>query len=110
MVGFRLSVPIQKEVVVELSYSTEFSNNQIDSSDSISYVFYNRKQSGTSSDPFSIVISHDPQLQPALVAPSAAISGTTITFDAQTVDDAALFGVKFNWYINQIGIFNATKI
>lgn len=94
-VGFRVTVPIKSEVVVSLSYSTPLENTQ-ESNESMSYVFYNRKQPGTNSDPFTISITHANDLQPTLVAPSAAITGNIITFDAQTTEDASLFGVKFN--------------
>ncbi len=90
-VGIRVDVPIQKQVTVELVYSTPLTN----SADGFSYVFYNRKQSGLEDDPFTVVISHSQDIKPTLVAPSANISGNVITFTSDSLDDAALFGVKF---------------
>lgn len=88
--GVRVDVPIQKEVQVDLVYSTPLVTEG-----SFSYVFYNRKQSGLKDDPFSVKIQHTPDIKPVLIAPSAALQDNNITFSAKTLDDASLFGVKF---------------
>lgn len=90
VVGVRVDVPIQKQITVELVYSTPLSTNE-----AFSYVFYNRKQSGLDDDPFSVSITHTPDIKPVLIAPSATISGNTITFSTLSLDDASLFGVQF---------------
>lgn len=90
VLGIRVDVPIQKQLQLQLVYSTPLSTNG-----SFSYVFYNRKQSGIDSDPFTIQITHSPDIKPVLVAPSATILGNTITFGAGSLDEASLFGVQF---------------
>lgn len=90
--GVRVDVPIQKQVTVELQYSTPLNHE----SSNFSYVFYNRKQSGLQDDPFTVVITHSLDIKPTLVAPSASISGNVITFESDSLDDAALFGVMFD--------------
>lgn len=90
VLGIRVDVPIQKQLELELVYSTPLTTEE-----SFSYVFYNKKQSGLDSDPFNVSITHTPDLKPVLVAPSAIINGNTINFSAQFLDDASLFGVRF---------------
>lgn len=90
VIGLRVDVPIQKQVVVDLQYSTPLTVNK-----DFSYVFYNRKQSGLDADPFSVTITHSPDIKPVLVAPNANITGETIQFSANSLDEAVLFGVKF---------------
>lgn len=89
-IGVRVDVPIQQQVTVELVYSAPLT-----ATDSFSYVFYNRKQSGLEADPFRLSITHSADIKPILVAPSAEITGNTIFFDADNLDDTALFGVQF---------------
>ena len=90
VIGVRVDVPIQKQVELQVIYSTPLSD-----ADSFSYVFYNRKQSGLDADPLTVQITHSPDIKPILIAPSATITGNTITFSAQSLDDASLFGVQF---------------
>jgi hypothetical protein len=90
VMGIRVDVPIQKQLEVELVYSTPLTTK-----DSFSYVFYNKKQSGLDNDPFKISITHTPDIKPILIAPNAVINGNTINFSAESLDDASLFGVKF---------------
>ncbi len=90
VVGLRVDVPIQKQITVELVYSTPLGVTQ-----DFSYVFYNRKQSGLDADPFTISITHAPDIKPVLIAPNATITGDTIRFSASSLDEAVLFGVKF---------------
>jgi hypothetical protein len=90
--GVSVDVPIQKIVTVELIYSTPLNH----SSGGFSYVFYNRKQSGLEDDPFTVVVTHSLDIKPTLVAPSASISDNVITFESDSLDDAALFGVMFD--------------
>lgn len=90
VLGVRVDVPIQKEVEVDLVYSTP-----LETTGTFSYVFYNRKQSGLKADPLSVKMMYSPDLKPVLIAPSASLFENTISFSAQTLDDASLFGVKF---------------
>jgi len=90
VVGLRVDVPIQDQISVDLVYSTPLQTEE-----SFSYVFYNQKQSGLDADPFNVQITYSPDLKPVLVAPNAVIEGNVIKFSAQTLDDASLFGVKF---------------
>lgn len=86
----RVDVPIQKQLSLDLVYSTPLQKYG-----DFSYVFYNNKQSGLGDDPFNVEITFDPIIKPVLVAPNATISGNTISFSAQSLDEASLFGVKF---------------
>ncbi len=90
VIGLRVDVPIQKQIKLDLVYSTP-----LNVAGDFSYVFYNRKQSGLDADPFTVSITHAPDIKPVLVAPNATITGDTITFSAQSLDEAVLFGVKF---------------
>lgn len=90
VVALRVDVPIQKQLTLDLVYSTPFAKDG-----SFSYVFYNKKQSGLNNDPFTVQITHSPDIKPVLVAPNATITGNTILFSSQALDDASLFGVKF---------------
>jgi hypothetical protein len=90
VIGFRVDVPIQKQVSFELVYTTPLSVFE-----PFSYVFYNKKQSGIDNDPFNLSITHSQDIKPVLVAPSAVITGNAISFSAQNLDEASLFGVMF---------------
>lgn len=90
VVALRVDVPIQKQLSLDLVYSTPLAKDS-----SFSYVFYNKKQSGLNNDPFTVQITHSPDIKPVLVAPNATITGNTILFSSQALDDASLFGVKF---------------
>lgn len=90
VVGVRVDVPIQKTLNLELIYSTP-----LEAQNSFSYAFFNHKQSGTGDDPLTVSITHTPDITPVLIAPNAVIDGQTITFTADSVNDASLFGVQF---------------
>lgn len=90
VVALRVDVPIQKQLSLDLVYSTPLTKDG-----SFSYVFYNKKQSGLNNDPFTVQITHSQDIKPVLVAPNATITGNTILFSSQALDDASLFGVKF---------------
>ena len=90
VVALRVDVPIQKQLSLDLVYSTPLAKDG-----SFSYVFYNKKQSGLNNDPFTVQITHSQDIKPVLVAPNATITGNTILFSSQALDDASLFGVKF---------------
>ncbi len=87
-IGIRVDVPIQKQVVVELDYTTphNFENG-------FSYVFFNRKQPGTSGDLLKVSIKYADDMEPVLIAPAAQVSNKTITFNSGF--ENSLFSVEF---------------
>lgn len=87
-VGFRVDVPIQKEVIVELSYFTSHSYDR-----GFSYVFFNKKQAGTSNDPLLVSIEYSNNIEPVLIAPAAEVVDRTIIFDVNS--NSSLYSVEF---------------
>lgn len=87
-IGIRVDVPIQKQVVVELNYSTSH-----DFKNGFSYVFFNRKQAGTSGDPLKVSFEYSDNIEPILIAPAAQVINKTINFD--TSFENSLFSVEF---------------
>lgn len=87
-IGIRIDVPIQKQLVVEIDYSTPHSSNG-----GFSYVFFNQRQAGTSGDSLRVSIEHSSDLKPVLIAPAAEVYGNTITFIDEV--NSSIFGVEF---------------
>lgn len=87
-VGVRIDVPIQKQVSVEIDYSTPHST-----SGGFSYVFFNQRQPGKSGDPLRVSIEHSNDLKPVLIAPAAEVYGNVITFMDEV--NSSIFGVEF---------------
>ncbi len=87
-IGFLVTVPIQKEVAVEVNYSTPLAFNN-----DFSYVFFNQKQSGLIDQSIKVEIIYDASLTPILIAPTARVEANHIVFDNNK--DISLFGVQF---------------
>ena len=87
-IGIRVDVPIQKQVVVELNYTTphNFKNG-------FSYVLFNRKQAGTSGDSLKVSFEYADDMEPVLIAPAAEVSNRIITFNSGL--ENSLFSVEF---------------
>ena len=87
-VGIRVDVPIQKQVVVRIEYSTphDFQNG-------FSYVFFNRKQAGTSGDPLVVTLEYANDIEPVLISPTALVHERIIEFEADL--NNSLFSVEF---------------
>ncbi len=87
-IGISVDVPIQKTLEVEINYSTPLNFDK-----GFSYVFFNKKQAGTSGDPVNIVFEHSSDISPVLISPSADVVGRKIIFD--TKNSNSLFSVEF---------------
>ena len=87
-IGIRVDVPIQKQVVVEIEYSTPH-----DFKDNFSYVFFNQRQPGTYRDSLAVTLEYESDMEPILIAPAAEVYGKTIVFDTDVKN--SLFGVEF---------------
>ncbi|MBU0974371.1 DUF4012 domain-containing protein [Patescibacteria group bacterium] len=87
-IGIRVDVPIQTQVVVELNYATphDFMNG-------FSYVFFNKKQAGTSGDSLKVSFEYADDIEPVLIAPAAEVFDKIITFDSGF--ENSLFSVEF---------------
>jgi hypothetical protein len=88
IIGFYLEVPVQKSTVVTLSYTTDRPQEK-----NFSYAFFDQKQSGTSSTPFSLLVKNG-DFQPVLIAPQAELLDGEIRF-SQAQDSHLFFGVQF---------------
>lgn len=87
-IGISVDVPIQKTLEVQIDYSTPLSFDS-----GFSYVFFNKKQAGTSGDPVNIIFEHSSDISPVLISPSAEVVGRKIIFD--TKNSNSLFSVEF---------------
>lgn len=89
LLGLVVATPIKTAKTIELNYTIplEFSRP-------FSYVFFSQKQPGTQNILQQVVLKHDANLSPTLIAPQAEVTGNAITFN-NLVDDHVFIGVSF---------------
>ncbi|NCN87511.1 MAG: DUF4012 domain-containing protein [Candidatus Pacebacteria bacterium] len=89
LVGILVETPIKTEKIVEINYVMP-----IEMPLPFSYVFFNQKQPGTDGILPEVIIKHDPDLSPTLIAPQAKVQGNSIIF-SNLDEDHAFVGVSF---------------
>ena len=77
--GLRTTTPIKSESTITLEYTTPLLSEQIDA-ETMSYVFFAQKQSGTGQPLSAVSVSYPPSFTPTVIAPQASVDLDSITF------------------------------
>ncbi|MCB9801857.1 MAG: DUF4012 domain-containing protein [Pseudomonadales bacterium] len=87
--GFMMSVPVDTERLVRVTY---YETKQ--TSDAFSYTFFEQKQPGEGSTPFTLSIIESQGQKPVLVAPEAQVFSNSLVFQNEKTDHL-FFGVRY---------------
>lgn len=88
-VGILIETPIKTEKDIRIDYVLP-----IEFAAPYSYVFFNQKQPGTDGVLPQVVVKHNPDLSPTLIAPQAEVNGDNIIFNSLP-EDHTFVGISF---------------
>jgi len=89
--GFYTEVPIQTSSTINISYQL---NRTLPSGTATAYTLLVQKQSGTATDPLSVIINYHPGLKPLTIAPTGTVEGDSVIFKS-TLDKNRFFTIEF---------------
>ncbi len=88
--GVPVEVGVGETKNITLTYSEPLASKS-----PFSYVFFEQKQPGTGSDPYTLAVQFNSNLHPAVIAPQAEVEGQMVSF-TNAKDKNLFMGLKFN--------------